>query len=131
MAECEAGVCKPVRTQGLKAPAPRGSYKLISLTGTGVFVGGHISKQGGDTDLTFVILDIDGQNVINLSYAAMRNLGFTADNPYGLVLLPSTKVDNLAFGFPTPLRYEQSLLLSATVNEDGVVQILANIVHGE
>lgn len=33
----------------------------------------------------------------------MRNLGFTQQNPYGLVLLTSAKVDNVAFAFPTPL----------------------------
>jgi hypothetical protein len=127
---CAGGVCEPRRTQGLQAPAPKGSYKLVSLKGPGIFVGGHVSKQGGDTDLTFVSLDIDGRNVVSLSYAAARNLGFTQDNPFGLVLLPSGRVDNLTFGFPTPLRFEKSLLVSVEVNEDGVVQLLANVVHG-
>jgi hypothetical protein len=60
---------------------------------------------------------------------AARNFGFLQDNPYGLVFLQG-RTDNLAFGFPEPLRYERELILSATVKEDDVVQLLANVVHG-
>jgi len=123
-------VTKPERTQGLKAPAPQGTYKLVTLKGPGVFVGAHVSKQGGETDLTFVSLDIDGRNVVNLSYAAARNAGFTQANPYGLVLLQTRPIDNLTIGFPEPLAYAKELVLSVLVKEDGVVQILGNVVHG-
>lgn len=127
---CAAGVCDPRRTQGLKAPAPQGTRALVKLEGPGVFLGAAISKQGGTTDLTFAILDIDGRNVTNLSYAAARNQGLTQHNPYGLVLLQSALVKTLTVGFPTPLRFDRSLQLSVKVNEPNVVQILANVVHG-
>jgi hypothetical protein len=127
---CAAGVCDPRRTQGLKAPAPQGTHALVKLEGPGVFLGAAISKQGGTTDLTFVILDIDGRNVTNLSYAAARNQGLTQHNPYGVVLLQSALVKTLTVGFPTPLRFDRSLLLSVKVNEPNVVQILANVIHG-
>jgi hypothetical protein len=125
-----AGVCDPRRTQGLKAPAPPGTFLLVNLQGPGVFLGAAISKQGGTNDLTFVILDIDGVNVTNISYAAARNLGLLAQNPFGLVLLQSALVKTLTVGFPTPLRFERSLRLSVKVSEPGVVQILANVIHG-
>jgi hypothetical protein len=120
----------PERTQGLQAPAPQGSFKLVVLKGPGVFVGAHVSKQGGDSDLTFVNLDIDGRNVVSLSYAAARNEGFTQANPYGLVLLQTRPIDNLTIGFAEPLAYAHELVLSVQVNEDNVVQILGNVVHG-
>lgn len=106
--------------------------QLITIKGPGVFVGGHVAKQGGASDLTFVSLDIDGRNVVNASYAAVRNTGLTQDNPYGLVVLPSSPgaQDNMAFGFPEPLRYEKQLVLTATVKEDGVAQLHAEVVHG-
>lgn len=128
--DCLGGICNPERDQGLKAPAPKGKYPLVTLQGPGVFVSAHVSKQGGDNDLTFVILDIDGRNVVNISYAAARNLGFVQSNPYGLVLLQSRLIDNLTIGYPSPLRFERELVLSAHVNEDGVVQILGNVIHG-
>jgi hypothetical protein len=127
---CAAGVCDPERTQGLKAPAPNGTHDLVTLKGPGVYLGAAISKQGGTNDLTFVILDIDGRNVANLSYAAATNQGLTQQNPYGVVLLHSTAIKTMTLGFPTPLLYKRSLQLRVTVNEPGVVQILGNVVHG-
>lgn len=114
------------------SPAQGGSFKLVVLEGPGVFLGGHVTKQGGNTDITFVSLDIDDRNVVNISYAAARNWGLTQQNPYGLVVMSSTgTLDTLAFGFPTPLRFERSLRVSVTVNEVGVAQVLANVIHGK
>jgi len=127
---CAAGVCDPRRTQGLKAPAPQGTYVLVDLQGPGVFLGAAISKQGGTTDLTFVILDIDGRNVTNTSYAGVRNQGLTQHNPFGLVFLQSALVKTLTVGFPTPLRFDRSLRLSVKVSEPTVLQILANVISG-
>lgn len=128
--KCAAGVCDPERTQGLKAPAPNGTHPLITLKGPGVFLGAEVSKQGGANDLTFVILDIDGRNVTNLSFAAAANEGLTQQNPYGLVLLRTAALKTFTVGFPTPLLYKRSLTLSVTVNEANVVQIVANVIHG-
>jgi hypothetical protein len=127
---CASGVCDPARTQGLKAPAPNGTHDLVSLEGPGLFVAAAVSKQGGTNDLTFVILEIDGRNVTNLSFAAANNWGLTQHNPYGLVMLHSTAIKTVTIGFPTPLVYKRSLKLSVKVNEPNVVQILANVIHG-
>jgi hypothetical protein len=129
--DCLTGVCDPQRTQGLKAPAPKGDHVLVTLKGPGLFLGAEVTKQGGASGLTFVILDIDGRNVTNLSYAAAENSGLTQQNPYGLVLLKSAALKNLTIGFPSPLRFQKELKLSVTVNEDGVVQILGNVIHGK
>lgn len=127
---CLTGVCQPERTQGLKAPAGQGEHLLVSLKGPGVFIAAQVTKQGGESDLTFVDLDLDGKNVTNLSFAAARNWGLTQQNPYGLVLLGSRAIDTLTIGFPVPLRFERELKLSVVVNEPGVVQVLANVIHG-
>ena len=70
---CIGGMCDPQRIQGLKAPAPRGTYNLINLTGPGLFLAGHVTKQGGATGLTFVRLQIDGRSVVDLSFGDLRN----------------------------------------------------------
>ena len=128
---CAAGVCDPVRTQGLRAPAPQGDHTLVSLRGPGLFVAAEVSKQGGVNGLTFVSLDLDGRNVVNLSYAAAQNFGLTQQNPFGIVLLGSGELKTFTIGWPSPLRFERELKLSVTVNEGGVVQILANVIHGK
>jgi hypothetical protein len=127
---CAAGVCDPERTQGLRAPAPQGNHVLVALRGPGVYLGAEVTKQGGTNDLTFVILDIDGRNVVNLSFAALANQGLTHHNPYGLVLLQSPSLKTMTMGFPTPLRYQRSLELKVTIDEPNIVQILGNVVHG-
>jgi len=103
---------------------------LVDLEGPGVFLGAAVSKQGGANNLTFVILDIDGRNVTNLSFAAAGNLGLTQQNPFGVVLVQSALVKTFTVGFPAPLRFARSLRLSVKVNEPNVVQVLANVVHG-
>lgn len=127
---CLRGVCDPERTQGLRAPAPKGDHVLVGLEGPGVFLGAEVTKQGGASGLTFVILDIDGRNVTNISFAAAKNAGLTQQNPYGLVFLDSGPLETVTVGWPSPLRFEQALELKVTVNEEDVVQILANVIHG-
>lgn len=127
---CEVGVCDPRRVQGLKAPAPKGTYTLVTEKGPGLFLSANVTKQGGATDLTFVRLDIDGRNVVSLSYAALRNWGLTQANPYGIQYLAGSAVESFAIGWPFPLAFKRSLELSVTVNETGVVQIIANVVRG-
>jgi len=127
---CLRGVCNPERTQGLRAPAPEGDHVLVSLEGPGVFLGAQVTKQGGPSGLTFVILDIDSRNVTNYSFAAAKNAGLTQQNPYGLVYLDSGPLETVTVGFPSPLRFASSLQLKVTVNEPDVVQILANVIHG-
>ena len=127
---CLNGVCDPQRTQGLRAPAPKGDHLLVKLKGPGVFLAAEVVKQGGNSGATFVSLDIDGRNVVSLSFAAAENSGLTQFNPFGLVLLKSAALKNLTIGFPSPLRFKRELKLSVKVNETAVAQILANVVHG-
>jgi hypothetical protein len=114
----------------LKAPAPKGAYTLVNLTGPGLFLSANVTKQGGATDLTFVNLEIDGRNVVSYSYAAARNVGLTEANPYGIQYLSGASVESFAIGWPFPLTFKRRLRLSVTVNETGVVQIVANVVRG-
>lgn len=84
---CIGGMCDPQRIQGLKAPAPKGTHNLITLEGPGLFLAGHVSKQGGATGLTFVQLRIDGRSVVDLSLwppvtLALRNRILTASSSW-------------------------------------------------
>ncbi len=126
---CAVGVCDPERTQGLLTSPAQGSHELVSLSGSGLFLSANIAKQGGANDLTFVRLDLDGRNVVDLSFAALRNWGLIQPNPFGIQFLPGSSVESFAIGWPFPLRFKRSLTLSVMVNESDVVQIVANVVH--
>jgi len=127
---CIGGMCDPQRIQGLKAPAPKGTHDLINLTGPGLFLAGHVTKQGGATGLSFVRLQIDGRSVVDLSFAAAHNSGLTQQNPFGLVVLGTAGLQTFTFGWPVPLVFRRRLNLSVVVNETGVVQIVANVIRG-
>jgi hypothetical protein len=129
---CLPGLCDAERTQGLKAPAPKGDYELVTLKGPGTFVSAQITKQGGTNDLTFIILDLDGKNIVDYSMIAAENAGLTQANPYGIVCLKSAAgLKTLTIGYPYPLSFEKELKLKVSVGEDNVVQILANVIHGK
>ena len=121
----------PQRSSGFQAPAPAGTYDLVVVEGPGVFLVAEVTKQGGPGGTTNVLLDIDGRNVVAISYAAARNIGLTAMNPFGIVLLSTPQIDNLTIGFPSPLHFADKLVLSAIVNESGVLQLVANVIHGK
>jgi hypothetical protein len=118
------------RTQGLIAPAAIGEHVLVKLKGPGVFVCAAVTRQNDPAGLTFVSLDLDGQNVVSLSFEAAANWGFTAPNNYGISLLQKNPISALTIGYPLPLRFEKELILKVNVQEMGVTQILANVIHG-
>ena len=118
------------RTQGLIAPATQGDHILVHLKGPGVFVCAQVTRQNNPTGLSFINLDLDGKNVVSASYEALAGWGLTKDNPYGLALLEAGSITTLTIGYELPLRFEKDLILKVTVNEIGVSQILANVIHG-
>jgi hypothetical protein len=123
-------VTSPKRTQGLITNvAANSTHPLVILKGPGLFLSAAISKQGGNTDLTFIILDIDGQNVVNISVAALINLGLASQNSYGVMAFKSgAGLDTVTIGWPYPITFKKELNLRVTVNEPGVVQILGNVL---
>ena len=130
--DCTKCVTNPEMTRKLRAPAPRGDYELVTLKGPGKFLSAAISKQGGDTDLTVVELTIDGKYLVSLSIVAAKNLGLTQHNPYGLVLVESARaIKTLTIGFPYPLYFNSELKLKVSVEEEGVAQIVATVIHGK
>jgi len=119
------------RTQGLMAPAPIGEHVLVQISGPGVFVCAEVTRQNDPPGVSFVSLDLDGRNVLSISFEAARNWGLTQANPCGVVLLEKKPVSTLTIGYPLPLRFEQELVLRVNVREMGVAQILANVIHGD
>jgi hypothetical protein len=120
----------PVRIQGLVTNPPANSTReLVKLKGPGLFLSAEITKQGGSSDLTFIILDIDGQNLVNISIAALFNQGLTSHNSYGIaVYRSSAALETVTIGFPYPLTFKKSLSVKVVVNETGVVQVLGNVL---
>jgi hypothetical protein len=133
-AGCIGGMCSPKLVHAFKAPAPKGTYDLITQEGPGLFLSGFVSKQGGASGLSGVRLIIDDQIVVGSNFVEARNLGLMQQNPFGLVsldsVLGSSVLQAITFGWPVPLVFRKSLIVRVTVNEPGVVQILARVIRG-
>ena len=112
-------------------PISGNTYDLVTLTGPGSFVSARMTKQGGGSDLTFLELVIDEEIIIGRSFAALKNWGMTESNPFGVVVLTEGIVDAATIGFQQPIKFEDSLVLRARVNESGVEQIIGTVIYGE
>ena len=68
---------------------------------------------------------------MKISCDAAGHAGLTEHDPYGVHYLTcAADLENLTFGWPTSLVFMRSLKVSVVVRQDGVVQILANVVVG-
>ncbi len=117
----------------VSSPTAPSSHDLVSLTGPGVFLSAMVVKQGGASDITNVRLFLDGVQVIAGNPASLRNLGLTEINPTGIAVFSGGVLDTITIGFPTPLVFEDSLLLRADIlaSDTGIVQLTGTVVHGQ
>ena len=130
--KCAGGVCAPYSREGTRPnPANGSDLDLVRQEGPGVFLGDRVTKQGGDSDITYVNLDIDGQSILSMSFSGAATFGLTQHNPFGVTLLRSNSGQTLAFGFPTPLMFRKGLRLNVKVQEPNVVQIIGTVVCGK
>ena len=130
-----ASVKNPQQSTGLVVSPGAGTHDLVDLDGPGVFVSAFMTKQGGATDITSVVLIIDGQTVVARNIEALKNFGLTQNNSYGVSVFASPTVggvDGVTIGFSEPLKFKEFLLLQAIVgaSDTGVVQILGTVIHG-
>jgi hypothetical protein len=124
-------IIKPRREQGLQlSPTINKKYNLIKEAGPGVFVTGHVTKQGGVNDLTQVALFIDGVNVTAITFIAADNIGLDEQNNSGMKLVKGF-VDCLSIQFNEPLYFKESCVIEVSIGSDaGIAQIVAIAVIG-
>ena len=120
------------RKQGLLVnPGTNKTKDLIKLTGPGVFVSLHVTKQGGANDLTQAALFLDGKNVVAITYAAARNIGLNKPNNSGIMMSEGI-IDTISVQFNEPLFYKKELRVEIKTGTDsGVVQLVASAVIGK
>jgi hypothetical protein len=116
---------------GLLVNPGAGSNVLVHIAGPGRFLSARVTKQGGATGLTAVVLKIDSQDVTHWNIEALKNWALTANNPHGIVVSTSPGgIDTVTIGFQEPLTFQTSLDLVADVNESDIVQLTASVIYG-
>jgi len=112
-----------------QSPCSQGGTRAHRHRGPGVFLAGEVVKQGGGPAVVRQPGHRRPERREHVYDAA--ELGTHRTQPVRRPLLGSAAgLENLTFGWPTPLVFVRSLKVSVVVRQDGVVQILANVVVG-
>ncbi|HEX2135399.1 MAG TPA: hypothetical protein VHG30_05750, partial [Microvirga sp.] len=120
-----------IRTQGILPNPSAGLQEVVAVEGPGCFISANLVRQGDDQGVTVVQLEIDGQFVVNRSIEALINAGATSINTFGVMVQRSGALNSVTIGFPEPLFFSDSLVLSATVGGAGIAQLFGEVITAE
>ena len=119
----------------VSSPAIDTKNDLVTLTGPGTFIAARLAI-GGSSDTrksTIGELVIDGRIIFQESFREIELQGLREFNYFGVVGNDGGTVGSstISIGFPQPVKFESSLVLSATAKTTGVTLISATVIYGE
>jgi hypothetical protein len=103
-----------------------------SIEGPGTFISAVVRIQPKST-LTELVLEIDGEVIFDLTALAIRTIGLTQQNPFGIAVLDGENMESVVIGWPQPVSFESQLVLRSIRPPDGggVEQIISDILVGQ
>ncbi len=103
---------------------PTGQGAVFHLLGAGWLRSAEIVKRGGDTDKTYVSLELDGEPVIKTSFANLKNPWMQLNTPL-IVADVKTEgdVSRMTIWYSPELKFRSMLLIRVEVKEDGVESV--------
>jgi hypothetical protein len=98
-----------------------GEETAIRILGAGWFRAAEVVKQGGTTDQTSVTLELDGEPMISISFARLKNQWSQLETPF-IVAKVSTEGDTsrMTIWYSPELKFRGMATLRVEVEEDGV-----------
>jgi hypothetical protein len=98
-----------------------GEEAAIRILGAGWFRAAEVVKQGGSTDNTYVTLELDGEPMITISFARLKNQWSQLETPF-IVAKVSTDGDTsrMTIWYSPELKFRGMATLRVEVGEDGV-----------
>lgn len=101
-----------------------GETEILHLLGAGWLRSAEIVKRGGDTDNTYVSLELDGQPAIVTSFANLKNPWMQINTPF-LVANVTTEGDisRMTIWYSPEMKFRSMLLVRVDVKEDGVEHV--------
>jgi hypothetical protein len=134
-ATCSATINGIARQDGAATnPTADLEVDLITLSGPGTFVSARFIVSGGtesDRRNTLLVLEIDGNAIVQDTFTDLNAKGSNKFNFFGIVAdMPSGIA--VTVGFPLPVSFQSSLVLSATPPTASSVSALeAAVIYGE
>lgn len=126
-------IVRPKRVSG-NAPSPstNRNISLISLRGRGVFVSLSVVKVGGTNDASQVTMEIDGVNVVGITYMAALGGGLGTANNSGIVATTGSIGKCISVQFNEPLYFARGLKINFHTSSDANINnVVANAVIGD
>jgi hypothetical protein len=101
-----------------------GEEAAIRVLGAGWFRVAEIVKHGGNTDNTSVTLELDGEPMITISFATLKNQWNQSETPF-FVAKVSTEGDTsrMTIWYSPELKFRGMMTLRVEVGEDGVAAL--------
>lgn len=98
-----------------------GDEAVIRILGAGWFRAAEVVKQGGSTDDTYVTLELDGEPMISISFARLKNQWSQLDTPFLVAKVASEgDIDRMTIWYSPELKFRGMATLRVEVNEAGV-----------
>lgn len=100
---------------------PAGETTSMNVLGMGYFHAAEVVKTGGDSDRTWVTLELDGEPMISTSFATLKNKWNQLASRYMTVDVRSNgDADTMIIWYAPELRFRSFAVLRVEVQEAGV-----------
>jgi hypothetical protein len=108
---------------------PQGEAATFHMLGAGWFRAAEIVKHGGETDQTYVTLELDGVPMFTTSFAALKNPWMQISNSY-IVFRVETEGDTstMTIWYSPELKFRAMVSLNIDVREVGVGSVQMSTV---
>ncbi|MGH6630323.1 MAG: hypothetical protein ACREB3_11390, partial [Burkholderiales bacterium] len=102
-------------------PSLAGQTPSMNILGGGWFRAAEVVKRGGSSGDTYVTLELDGEPMISVSFANLKNPWMQLGTPYIVVNVRSeADADILTIWYSPELKFRAFAVLRVDVHEDGV-----------
>jgi hypothetical protein len=100
---------------------PSGEAATFHVLGAGWFRAAEVVKHGGNSDKTYVTLELDGEPVITASFADLKNPWMELNTPFIVVNVRAIgDTSTMTIWYSPELKFSAMAVLRINVEEDGV-----------
>jgi hypothetical protein len=113
-----------VTAERLVGPTASGEGASFHVLGAGWFHALEIVKRGGDSDDTFVTLELDGELMITASFADLKNPMREVNTPMLILNVRATgETETMTIWYAPELKFRSMAAVRIEVQEEGVQSI--------
>jgi hypothetical protein len=106
-----------------------GAQGAIQVIGAGWFHAAEIVKEGGSSDLTNVVIELDGVEMLSTSFATLKNAWMQIDTHYFMANVRTEgTIDRMTIWYAPELKFRGIMAVRIDVQEDKVQSVRVRAV---